>query len=381
MIAHLTAWIVSGAVVLSAPFMGQVRAILRSAFPGRFAAVVAGSVGVAIVVAVGVALARVKDRRALRYGAILGAVAAGAAYSFATASGVPDVDAVERVHFVEYGLISLLFYRAWRAAADPSIVALPVAAGLIVGTFEEWFQWFIPNRVGEARDVLLNLVAIGCGLAFSIGLEMPARVSWTLRRGSATAIGLWSGAAALVFALFLDAVHLGHEIRDPGTPRFRSRYTSEQLAAEARERTERWRTVPPATLVRLSREDQYMDEGLWHIRRRNESWQASDFAAASGENRILEKLFAPVLDTPSYAAPAVSRWPPAQREAAEKRRPAENREYVSHAEPYPLFLWPRGVFWLAAIAGVLAPVAAGFAWDRRTGGVAVALARARSRAT
>jgi hypothetical protein len=286
---------------------------------------------------------------------------------------VPDVDAVERVHFVEYGLISLLFYRAWRAAADLSIVALPIASGLVVGTLEEWFQWFIPNRVGEARDVLLNLVAIGCGLAFSIGLEAPARFSWRLRRGSATAIGLWSGAAALVFALFLNAVHLGYEIRDPETPRFKSRYTSEGLAAEARARTERWRTAPPATLVRLSREDQYMDEGLWHIRRRNESWQANDFAAAWGENRILEKFFAPVLDTPSYAAPGVSRWPPAQREDAEKRRPAENTEYVSHAEPYPLFPWPRGAFWLAAIACVLAPVAAGLAWDRgRVDAVAVA---------
>jgi VanZ family protein len=365
MIAHLTAWIVSGAVVLSAPFMGQVRAILRSAFPGRFAVVVAGSVGAAIVVAVAFALVRAKDRRAARYAAILGAVAAGATYSFATASGVPDVDAVERVHFVEYGLISLLFYRAWRAAADVSIVALPIASGLIVGTLEEWFQWFIPNRVGEARDVFLNLVAIGCGLAFSIGLEAPARFSWRLRRGSATAIGLWCGAAALVFALFLNAVHLGYEIRDPETPRFMSRYTSEGLAAEARARTERWRTAPPATLVRLSREDQYMDEGLWHIRRRNESWQANDFAAAWGENRILETFFAPVLDTPSYAAPGVSRWPPAQREDAEKRRPAENTEYVSHAEPYPLFPWPRGAFWLAAIACALAPAAAGLAWDRR----------------
>ena len=118
MIAHLIAWLVSGAVVLSAPFMGQIRAILRSAFPGHFAAVVAGAVGVAVVAAVGAALVRVRDRRAVRYAAILGAVGAAAAYSFATASGTPEVDAVERVHFLEYGLISLLFYRAWRAPAS-----------------------------------------------------------------------------------------------------------------------------------------------------------------------------------------------------------------------------------------------------------------------
>src|SRR5688500_10949006 len=117
MASHLTAWIVSGAVVLSAPFMGQIRAILRTAFPGHFATVVAGTVAAAIVMAVAAAWMRVRDRRAERYGAILGAVGAGAVYSFATASGTPDVDAVERVHFVEYGLISLLFYRAWRPAA------------------------------------------------------------------------------------------------------------------------------------------------------------------------------------------------------------------------------------------------------------------------
>src|SRR5262245_25963723 len=97
MMAHLTAWIVSAAVVLSAPFMGQIRAMLRSAFPGHFAVVVAGAVGVAVVAAVSAALFRVRDRRAIRYAAILGAVAAAAAYSFVTASGTPDVDAVERV--------------------------------------------------------------------------------------------------------------------------------------------------------------------------------------------------------------------------------------------------------------------------------------------
>jgi hypothetical protein len=240
-IAHVIAWLVSGAIVLSAPFMGQIRAMLRSAFPGHFAAVVAGAVGVAVVAAVGAALIRVRDRRAVRYGAILGAVAAAAAYSFATASGTPDVDAVERVHFLEYGLISLLFYRAWSATADVSIVALPVAAGLIVGTVEEWFQWFIPNRVGEARDVLLNLVAIGCGLAFSIGVGAPRAFSWRLRPGSAAAIGRWSGAAALVFALFLGSVHLGHEIREEGIA-FRSRYSSAGLASLAADRAERWKT-------------------------------------------------------------------------------------------------------------------------------------------
>jgi hypothetical protein len=372
MTAHLTAWIVSGAVVLSAPFTGQVRAMLRSAFPGYFATLVAATVAAAIVLAVAAALVRVIDRRAARSAAILGAVGVGVGYSLVTASGTPEVDAVERFHFVEYGLISLLFYRAWRGAADVSIVVLPIASGVIVGTLEEWFQWFVPNRVGEARDVLLNLVAMGCGLAFSMGVEAPSGFSWKLRRGSATAIGVWAGAAGLTFAFFLDGVHLGHEISDPGTPRFKSRYTSDRLEAEARDRSERWRSTPPTTLVRLSREDQYMDEGLWHIRRRNEAWASNDFAAAAGENRILERFFAPVLDTPSYAAPGISRWPAPQREDAE-RRATGHTEYISHAEPYPLFLWPRGRFWLIALVGTSMSMLAGVAWDRRQPDVVAAI--------
>lgn len=363
--AHLTAWLAAAAVVLSAPFMGQIRAALRAAFPGSFATVVAGSVALAIAAAVAVAILRIRARRSVRYAAIVSAVGVGTAYSLATASGTPDVDAVERVHFLEYGLISLLFYRAWRPRSDLSVVAIPIASALIVGTLEEWFQWFIPNRVGEARDVLLNLVAIGCGLAFSIGVEPPARFSWRLRPGSARAIGLWSGAAVLTFALFVDGVHLGHEVRDPGTPAFKSRYTSGELLAHARVRAERWRNAPPTTLVRLSREDQYMDEGLWHIRRRNEAWAANDVAAAWNENRILETFFAPVLDTPSYAVPTVSRWPASQRAEAEQRRPADSATYVSRAEPYPLLVWPRGAFWLAALACTMGPILVGVGWDRR----------------
>ncbi len=45
------------------------------------------------------------------------------------------------------------------------MLVLPVLAGLLVGTADEWLQWFIPNRVGEIADILLNGIAIGCGLA------------------------------------------------------------------------------------------------------------------------------------------------------------------------------------------------------------------------
>ncbi len=83
-------------------------------------------------------------------------------------------NAVERVHFVEYGLVAFLFYRVLaRQAGDASIVVLPLLASFTVGTFDEWLQWFIPVRVGEAHDVFLNLAAIVCGLLFALALQPP----------------------------------------------------------------------------------------------------------------------------------------------------------------------------------------------------------------
>jgi hypothetical protein len=98
-----------------------------------------------------------------------------------------------------------------------------------------------------------------------------------------------------------------------------SRYDRATLTALARDRADRWRADPPTVLRRLSREDQYMDEGLWHIRRRNDAWTAGVFFIARRENRILEEFFAPVLDAPSYVSKSGHRWPPEQRADAERR--------------------------------------------------------------
>ena len=39
----------------------------------------------------------------------------------------------------------------------------------------------------------------------------------------------------------------------------------------------------------------------------------AEVAEAWRENLILERYFAPVLDTPTYASPHGNRWPPEQR--------------------------------------------------------------------
>ena len=290
----LIAVAVAAGVVLSAPLIGQLRAWIRATFPGRFVLIV-GAIGAVMLAAALVAAAiRIRENRGRRFGAIAAAIALAVVYSTWNASDNPESNAVERFHFLEYGLITWLFYRAWRPLDDLAIFLLPTLAGIIVGTAEEWLQWFIPNRVGELRDIFLNLAAIVCGLLFSAGVDPPSRFEVTLGSSSGRRVLRLAAVTVLAVAAFFHSVHLGYEIADPEIGSFTSRYAPEQLPALQGAVAERWKTQPPPlVLQRISREDQYLSEGLAHVRWRNRQWAAGDFVAAWNENLILEKYFAP----------------------------------------------------------------------------------------
>jgi VanZ family protein len=349
--------------VLSAPFVGQLRGIVRREFPGQYLVILAGAAAIGLALALAAAAWRIRDRRVQRYGAIGLAVLIAVSYSLATATDVPERNAVERFHFLQYGLITFLFYRAWRPLEDASIFLLPVLAGLIVGSVEEWFQWFIPNRVGEMNDVLLNLVAIISGLLFSLGVDPPQSPATAVTPGSRRLLSHMAIAALLTFAVFFNVVHLGSEVTDADIGTFTSRYSAERLLALQAERSATWASAPPpTTLVRLSREDQYLSEGLEHVQARNELWTAGDIRGAWFENRILEKYYGPVLDTPTHGGDR-HRWPAAQRIDAEQRAMA-TAGFVSEAYPYPILPWSWLVFWTAVLLLVAGIRAAGGAFSR-----------------
>lgn len=341
---------VAAALVLGAPFIGYLRSWIRAEFPGQFVRIVGGIVAILTVAAIGLAALRIRERRAIRYAAIAGALAAAVWYSLAEATGKPDVDVVQRFHFVEYGLITYLFYRAWRPLDDRAAFVLPALAGLLVGTADEWLQWFVPGRIGEMADIFLNGVAIGCGLLFSYGADPPVEMTARLHPGSWARIGRLAAVVVLAFALFFHVVHLGYDIRDDEIGMFKSRYSPAKLSTLGVEKREEWRTHPlPLVLQRVSREDQYMTEGVTHAQRRNEQLGANDAASAWRENQILEKYYAPVLDTPSYVLRTGHRWPPEQRADVASRAAGGAAAYISTANPYPIYAWSRVWFWAAAL--------------------------------
>lgn len=343
------------AVIVSAPFIRDIRDWIRGSFPGHFVTVVAVAVAGAIVAAILTAFVRIRDRRVPRYAAIASALLLGTGYALWNAQGISEVDTVERFHFVEYGLITFLFYRSWRPIGDASILVMPLFAGLVVGTLEEWLQWFIPGRIGDMRDVFLNAAAIVCGLLFSLGVDPPARSPLRLAPGSSRRL---AGAAALttfVFALFVHTVHLGVEVTD-GTFAFRSRYEPEELKQLSERRKTEWQLNPPMSRpASRSREDQYQSEGHLHVQERNRQWQAGNIAAAWYENQILEQYYAPVLETPSYLAKAGHRWPEEQRVDAQRRFESRAEHSVGVYESLAdategqhfIRIWPPAVFWSA----------------------------------
>ena len=345
----ILAIVVSTALVLSAPFIGFVRSWMRATFPGQFVRIVGAAIALLAAVAIVAALLRIRHHRLLRYGALIAALGGAIWFSVLEATGNADVDVVQRFHFVEYGVITFLFYRAWRALEDPAILLLPTLAGLLVGAADEWLQWFIPNRVGEIADILLNSAAIGCGLLFSLGADPPDRLTWTLRPGSILRVGRLAAATVLALASFVHIVHLGYDVRDPEVGLFKSRYSMTALPALAAEKRADWqRHPPPLTLRRVSREDQYMTEGVTHVQRRNELLAANDAKGAWMENLILEKYYAPVLDTPSYVSRTGHRWSAEQRSSVELRAAGSDPAYISTANPYPIFSWSRVLLWLAS---------------------------------
>jgi VanZ family protein len=360
------------AVVLSAPFIGQLRGAIQEAFPDHYRLIILSLVSLALAGAVQWAVRSIRERHLPRYGLIAAAFLVATTYALATATGNPNVDAVERFHFVEYGLLAVLFHRAWAGRDRAAAIVVPFMATFIVGTMDEGVQWFVPVRVGEWRDVALNSVAIACGLLFAVGVRGPVgrdaerpgipggvaggssrdpalRTTPGLIRPSTVLGAVLSGVegrspglramllAVGTFAAFVHIVHVGHEIRDPAIGVFRSRFTADELLAASADRAARWRTDPPIELRRLSREDQYLAEAIWHVQRRNEAERPGGVWAQWKENLILEKYFAPVLDTPTYLTPEGARWPDEQRANAAAAAAAERRLFVSDAPPIPIY--------------------------------------------
>lgn len=68
---------------------------------------------------------------------------------------------IERMHFIVFGVFGFISLRLWHKA--PGLVIC-----FSVALLDEVFQWWLPDRVGDLSDVLINLVAVYGGALFAI---------------------------------------------------------------------------------------------------------------------------------------------------------------------------------------------------------------------
>ena len=152
----------------------------------------AGTIVAALLVAL-----RALARRQLALGAYIGLTVFGGALLGVAwhLRGNP----VEAFHLVQYGILSVLIYRALlHRCSDNSIYLLSAVLTGSVGILDEWIQWLIPERYWGFRDVVINFTAavLAQGLLAS-GLRPKLIRGWpsgdSLRRlcfGVATFLGM-----------------------------------------------------------------------------------------------------------------------------------------------------------------------------------------------
>lgn len=366
-------------VVSTAPFMGQVRDVLFDSFGASAVR------GIALVLlglaacAFSYAIFRIRHHRLLRYGAL--ALAAGLLWlqEIVLGAGIEDaglasrVSVAERIHIVEYGLLAYLLYRAFKPAGDLSMLLLPLLWVTVAGVADESMQWLVETRLGEIRDVFLNVYAGLCGLLFSLALDPPVRspergpaarsakgrqmkhFAWRLAPGQRRLTTDAAGLAVLVMGLFFSFAHLGYQHFDPEIGRFLSWHSPEELRQAAADRAIRWRDDPPTELSPWRREDYFLTEAAWHVNHRNERFRAGDRYLAAQANRILEKYYSPFLDLKSFRGSGKHRYPPVVRDELEAKAPRRDPErYSSGVLEHRIYTWPsKTLFFAVLIPAVL----------------------------
>jgi VanZ family protein len=72
----------------------------------------------------------------------------------------------EKMHVIEYTLLSILIYKAFKVDINPYSLTLYLYGGFIaflVGVGDEFIQRVLPNRVFDARDIAINIASSALG--------------------------------------------------------------------------------------------------------------------------------------------------------------------------------------------------------------------------
>ena len=356
----IPALIVSAIVVGMAPFAGEIRDFLLETLGAGFVRIM--GIGFAVVVAaISVwVIARIRDDRLRRYGLLLLGLALLVGQLAGWSRDNAAVNAVERIHFLYYGLLGVLWLRAFRRGrADASAPLLALLAIFLVAIADEGVQWWVAARTGEVYDIGLNVYAGATGLLLGLAVDGPRSLAWKLGPGSGRSLARLGAAAIVTLAAFVHGAHLGYRIDDAEVGTFRSYFDGDALRDASRDRATRWSVEPlgpPGEFPPLEPEDWFRTEGGMRVQHRNAALERGDVYQAWKENLLLERWYAPFLDQQNRDGNPF-RLPAATRDDLDRRRPRDDPyPYDSPVGRDPLRIWlvPSKTMLWSAVAIVVA---------------------------
>ncbi len=309
----------------------------------------------------------------------------------------------EALHFLQYGFLGWLLFRALsHRVRDGSIYLAAIVLGAAVGILDETWQWIVPGRVWDLRDIWINILGVALmqvaiakgGVPAEIGLRPKAAGLRMLCRAMVVVLVifglnllntpprvLWYTAQVPALSFLIDdgrvMFEYGYMHQVPDVGDFRSRFdvaTLRQLdqdrAVEAAGILEEYkdpdlyleflRAYSPYTdpfvheaRVHLFRRDRYLRKAFSEETLNDEALRREYATIAYRENQILQHSFPNTLAQSSYP------WAPDQAAALEpyvdfdapylskvSRRTVTNH---SEAELFGLLLLVMGFFVVADI--------------------------------
>ena len=356
----VAAWIT--VIYTAIPFMRRLREAFVTHWPAEF---LGFAVMAIVTVATAAAIAALRWRRKkLSFADIAWLAGTAAVLIVWTRSLMAQPE--EAVHFLEYGVLGVLLYRALRPGMDnPGVFVAGALIGMLVGTVDEIIQWIVPDRYWDFRDLVLNG---GASVLVQIGIwRLASRPFAKLTASTARALCRVATVEAVILLLCLAATPQrlnalahslpilaplahGHDViceygflhRLDSATSFRSRLSRHELHDSDQKRSEEaatkldrskgrygdfLRTVTPAG-------DPFTYEARVHIFARNRSLAEArkhpigsqqrrrSMTVAARENQILMQVYGATLNR------SVFLWPDRQRMAVEAEQDPDSR-YVS----------------------------------------------------
>lgn len=254
---------------------------------------------------------------------------------------------IEKVHFLEYGLLAIFIILAIRV--DRGDAGGYLIAGLLVtlaGCIDEYIQGLLPNRVGQLSDIYLNIIAGVLSLCWYRICIKPDETRGGVRSALAVSLPLM-GIIIVVIGIFNSQIsEFGYLIRDEEIGDFYTRMSPEKLGKEFPEKEFFVNETAPklyvedySTMLKIVK-NKIHGEVLVHIFRRDRHVRDKDYITSYRENQILEKFFGDYIKGTKHQWDALK-----MRKAYELSLEKLNEHYISPVSDHLIVQFSEKAQW------------------------------------